>query len=383
VRQTVRLGRIRGIPVGVHWSVLVSMVLLAQVLATSTLPSAVSDQPWPAYWAVAVTVAAAFLLALLAHEVGHALVARGNGVGVRRITLWVLGGVTEMDGEPPHARADLLIALAGPVTSALFAAGFWLAAAIADAAGAPPLAVVSLSWLAVVNGILAAFNLLPGAPLDGGRVLRAALWRVRGDRVAARRVAIRAGVVLGIVLASLGLTEMWFGYLGGLWLVALGWFLTVAARAEGAVAELGTLLVHVRVEDAMTSPAVCGYAGETVDGFLARVARHYPHRCFLVLDLDGRPTGLVTLAGLARVPEPHRAAVRLAEAQVPLARLPMLAPSTPLSVVAAELSTGIRLAPVVSDGRVVGVLTAADLTRTRELVALGVAPRRTEETIAG
>src|SRR5512139_1938422 len=182
MRQTVRLGRFAGIPVGVHWSVFVIMLLLVQGLAVAILPAGAAGQAAVVYWGVAVVVAVLFLAALLAHELAHALVARHYGVRVRAITLWLLGGVAELDGEAPHARGDLLIALAGPLVSLASAGLFAAAAAFASAWGAGSLAVTALAWLAVVNAILGLFNLLPGAPLDGGRVLAATLWWVRGDR---------------------------------------------------------------------------------------------------------------------------------------------------------------------------------------------------------
>lgn len=379
MRQTVRLGRVAGIPVGIHWSVLVIMLLLAQVLAVSVLPAGAPGLSAVVYWAAALVVTALFLLALLAHEMSHALVARRYGVRVRRITLWLLGGVAELDGEAPHARGDLLIALAGPVTSMVCAVGFGVAAAAADAAGGSALAVAALAWLAVVNGVLAVFNLLPGAPLDGGRVLRAALWWIRGDRVAAQRAASFTGVLLGWVLVFAGVSQLLLaGDLSGLWLVLVGWFLTAAARAEDADARLKGALAGVCVGEVMSSPPVYGVASQTIDNFITAVVRHHPYRAFPVLDLDGRLTGIVSLAQLGRVPALRRATVRLADVQVPVARILVLDPAAPLTEVAtAVLAGGHRLAPVTVHGRLAGVLTATDVTRSLELASLGALPDRT------
>lgn len=379
MRQTVRLGRVAGIPVGIHWSVLVIMLLLAQVLAVSILPAGAPGLSAVVYWAVALVVTALFLLALLAHEMSHALVARRFGVRVRRITLWLLGGVAELDGEAPHARGDLLIALAGPATSMLCALAFGAATAVAEAVGASALAVAALAWLAVVNAVLAVFNLLPGAPLDGGRVLRAALWWIRGDRVAAQRAASFTGMVLGWVLAFAGLSQLLLaGDLSGLWLVLVGWFLAAAARAEDADARVKGALVGVRVGEIMSSPPVYGVASQTIDNFISAVVRRHPYRVFPVLDLDGRLTGIVSLAQLSRVPGPRRATARLAEVQTPVARIVVLDPATPLTDVAAPvLAAGHRLAPVLVHGRLTGVVTATDITRSLELASLGALPNRT------
>jgi Zn-dependent protease/CBS domain-containing protein len=357
-----------------HWSVLVIVALLAEVLAVVTLPADAPGRSSVIYWATATAVAVVFVLTLLAHEISHALVARHYGIRVRRITLWLLGGVAELDGEPPHPRADLLVAVAGPATSAALAGALWAAAHLIGGSG---LLAVSLSWLALVNAILAGFNLLPGAPLDGGRVLRALIWWIRGDREAARRGASRAGVWLGVLLAGLGLAELWFGDLGGLWMILLGWFIVTAARAEEAGARLSPLLDSVRVGDVMSSPAVCGYVSETVESFLAATATRHPYRSYPVLDLDGRLAGVVTLADLARLPADRRGRVRLADAQIPLSRLHVLDPSTPLTAIAGDvLAADWRLQPVAVRGRLSGVLTATDVRRSVELAALGAIPIR-------
>jgi len=168
--------------------------------------------------------------------------------------LWMLGGVSELEAEPPSAGADLRIALAGPAAS-LAAGGIFLAAGAAiSAAGGPAVAVAAATWLAVTNGFLAAFNLLPGAPLDGGRVLRALWWRHSGDREHAERVTARAGRVLGAVIMGLGAAEfLALRSANGLWLLLIGWFLVTAAGAEETAAAAKTALAGVRVADVMTA----------------------------------------------------------------------------------------------------------------------------------
>ncbi|WP_344618330.1 site-2 protease family protein [Dactylosporangium salmoneum] len=378
MRQSARLGQLAGIPIGVHWSVLVIMLLLVQGLAQLILPRGAPGHAPAVYWGVAVVVAVLFLTALLAHELAHSLVARHYGVRVRSITLWLLGGVSQLDGEAPHARADLLIALAGPLVSLAGAGVFAAATAAASASGAGPLPVTGLAWLAVVNAILGVFNLLPGAPLDGGRVLAAVVWWMRGDRAAGRRAAGRAGMVLGGLLIAAGFAEILLsGNLSGLWLSALGWFVVAAAHAETTDAVLRKTLAGVRVGDVMTTPPTCGYTSESVGGFVAAVVRHHPHRTFPVLDLDGRLVGLVSLARLAKVPSADRGRVRLGDVSTPVDRTGVLDPADPLIGAAPALQAGgHRLAPVVSDGRLAGIVTSHDVARATELAGLGVTPDR-------
>lgn len=385
MRQTIRLGRFAGIPVGVHWTVLVIMALLAQGLAVGFLPAGAPGHPAALYWAVAVVVTALFMAALLAHELAHAMVARHYGIRVRGITLWLLGGVSELDGLPPHARGELLVAVAGPLVSLAGGLGCAVVAVTAGALGAGRLAVAALAWLAVVNGALAVFNLLPGAPLDGGRILAAAVWWLRGDRAAGHRVAARAGIVLGLLLITAGLAELLvLTNLSGAWLVLLGWFLVSAARAENADVVLRSALTGVRVGQAMSAGPVFGYETQSVQNFIDTVARRRPYRFFPVLGLDGRVTGLVGLDRLSRVPVAGRGGVRLRQVQVPLDRIVLLDPAQPLAEAApAVLASGHRLALVAVNGRLCGVLSAGDIARAMELAALGVGPDRSDTALAG
>jgi len=369
MRHTVPLGRIAGIPIGIHWTVLVIALLLAQGLAGTLLPANAPDRATGAYWIVALIVAALFLTSVLAHEVAHALVARHYQVRVRRITLWLLGGTAELDGWPPHARADLLIALAGPAVSAGLAVLFGVGAVQVGAVGSSPLVEASLAWLALVNGVLAVFNLLPGAPLDGGRVLRAILWRVRGDRAVAQRAASGAGQVLGLLLLVAGGAEVLLAAdLGGLWLMLLGAFLATAARAEQAGDDLVALLHGTRVGDVMTAQPVSGGEWQSVASFVETVASKVPYRTFPVVDMDARPVGSVALAELVRVPAARRSAVRLRDMLVPLTRIPVLAPDTPLAEVAVAAVPSLAL--VVANGRLVGVLSQNDVERAVHLAIL-------------
>ncbi|WIM92870.1 site-2 protease family protein [Actinoplanes oblitus] len=374
MRQSIRLGTVRGIPVGVHWSVLVIVFLLTYSLAAVQLPAAAAGYPTVAYWLTAGWMAVLFLTALVGHELAHALVAQHYRIRVQSITLWALGGVSTLDEQASHPRAELFTALAGPVTS-LAAAGLFAAATIPAGLLGSDLPRLGCSWLAVANLVLAVFNLLPGAPLDGGRILTAIVWWSRGDRAAARRAGARAGGLLGLVLAGLGVVLV-FGYTatGGLWLIVLGWYLSFAARAELATAVVSEQLRGVPVRAAMSRPAVCGYAGHTVTEFVAHTARLCPHQSYPVVDLDGRLAGLVTVDALMAVPPEHRVITRLAEVMAPRARLRAVHPDEPLLGVVGALNNPARLLVVVEQDRPCGVLTTGDVARLVGVAQLGVAP---------
>ena len=197
MRATFSFGRIGGVPVGAHWSALVGVVVLGTLLASTVLPELAPGATKPAYGLAGGVGAVALVVSLLAHELAHAAVARRSGLEVRRITLWLLGGVSELGTQPSRAAVELRVALAGPGVSV--ALGVVLAASgwIVSTTGGPALVAATLSWLATVNVVLGVFNLLPGSPLDGGRVLHGLIWLGSGDRRRATRAATGAGQLVG------------------------------------------------------------------------------------------------------------------------------------------------------------------------------------------
>jgi Zn-dependent protease len=226
------LGAWAGVPVGAHWSVLLAVVLVTRTVAVAVLPTAAPGRPAAVYWVVGGLVALAFFASLAAHELAHAVVARRHGVGVRRIDLWLLGGVSQLEARPPTPRADFLIAVAGPGTSAVVAVGSAGVAALVDAVGGGALATTAVLWLAFANGVLAVFNILPAAPLDGGRVLRAAVWWRTGSRARGERTATDAGRGFGFVLLVGGLAQLVAGSGLGVWWLLMGAFVLAAAGTE-------------------------------------------------------------------------------------------------------------------------------------------------------
>lgn len=365
MKQSVRLGRIAGIQVGAHWSVAVVLVIIIELLAVTVLPAARPHQPTALYWAVASVSAVLFLGSLLAHELAHAVVARHNGVPVRSITLWMLGGVAELDADPPTAAADLRIALAGPAAS-IAAGGILLGAAAAiSAVSGPRIAVAAAMWLAVMNGLLAVFNLLPGAPLDGGRVLRALLWRHYGNRERAERGAARAGQVLGAVIVGLGIAELLaLRSFNSLWLLLIGWFLITAAAAEEKAAAAKTALAGVRVADVMTPEPEIAAGWETVAGFADRVAARSRQDVFPVVGPDAGLIGVVLTSQLARVPAADRDRLRLERMALPVPPSYRATPDDPAGPLLTRRPLGGEVAAVVvADGLVVGLVTVSDIQR--------------------
>ena len=373
-----RLGRIAGVPVGVHWSVAVILAVLTDGLARGLLPSAVEGQPTAAYWGTAAGVSLMFLGALLAHELAHAVVARRHGLQVSGITLWMLGGVAQLESNPTTARAELAVALAGPATSLGAAAAFAGIAAAVWALGLPALAVAGLAWLAGVNALLCVFNLLPGAPLDGGRVLRGALWLRWDDRARAQAAAGRAGRGLGGGLIALGALEALFttAVLSGFWLAVIGWFILTAATAEAEAEQAVEAADGLTVADVMLREPRAMFAHHFVSSAIDR-AEGDSQFGYPVIDMDGQIVGVITVTDLLGVPRMMRERVRVADVVRALPPPPVARPEERLDVVLARVRPGRPVA--VKDGdELVGLLVPASVSRAR---AVGRSPERAHDTV--
>lgn len=371
--ESFRLGRIAGVRVGVNISVVVILGIIAVGLAVGRFPLVLPGRSPAAYLAAGLVAAAAFLASLLAHELAHAVVARRNGVEVEGITLWLLGGVAKLKGESPSPGADFRIAGAGPLTSVVLAGLFGLASLAARAIGLGGLPVEVLNYLAVINLVLAVFNLLPAAPLDGGRLLRAYLWHRRGDAASAAMTAARAGRAFGFGLIALGFLQLVSGNgLGGLWLALIGLFIVNAATAEEQHAGMSRRLGNLRVDAVMSAPARTAGPEETVERFLHEVALVERFSTYPLVDAAGSLVGLVTLNRLRTVPAPARPTTRLRDVSCPLAEIALARPDERLAAVVPRLAgSPDGRAIVVDEGRVLGVVSPSDVARTLQLVDLG------------
>jgi Zn-dependent protease/predicted transcriptional regulator len=369
---TVRLGKILGIEIAANWSLLFVFAYLAWLLATQALPSAVPDQPASAYWVASVLGGVAFYACLLAHEMSHALVARARGVRVSTITLWLFGGVANLTDEPKTARDEALIAGVGPLTSLAVAA---LAVGLTVAATPWPLAQAVFGWLAVVNGVLAVFNLVPAFPLDGGRLLNAFLWWRRGSRQQAVHQAVRIGRVFAyLIIAAGALLLFTVDVVNGVWLAFLGWFLLSAGQSEEAGTVIKASLRSVPVSAAMTSPVVTIPDWLTIQQFLENVAPAHHFATYPVHDPAGQLTGVVRLNDLIRAGGAARAGTRLNAVARPLSEVPVTRPDEDLSALLQRVGAALEnRALVFDDGQLVGIVSPVDIARL--LTARQSAPR--------
>jgi Zn-dependent protease/CBS domain-containing protein len=370
MHEDIRIGTVAGFPVSIHWSTLVILWLFTWSLATS-LPHISPGYSTSTYWLAGLVGALVLLASLLAHELTHAVVARREGVGVDGVTLWLFGGVARLRGEAKTAKSEFKIAASGPAVSLALAAVFAATAVVLHHFGVESIVVAVAWWLAGINLILALFNLLPAAPLDGGRVLRAILWRRHGDPVRAAVTAARCGRVLGYVLIGLGLLDFLAGsMIGGAWMAFIGWFLLTAANHEEAQVLARQSLAGVTVEQAMTPDPQTVPGWTTAEEFIQRYLLGDRHSAYPVEGSGGAITGLITLTQLRRLAPNQRATTLVHDVAIPLNEVPTAAPHEPLTALMERLTPDRSRALVMENGQVVGIVTASDITQLIDVRAL-------------
>lgn len=377
MHESFSLGRIAGVKVGANWSLIVVVWLIAWSLAATELPATEPGHGRLAYWVVGVVASAAFFACLLAHELSHSIVARRNGIEVEGIVLWLFGGVSRLSTDPETADSELKMAAAGPAMSVFIAVTCFGLSRLVEATMHQPLLVAGLGWLGWINGMLAVFNLVPAFPLDGGRVLRAWLWRRHGDKARATVTAANAGRAFAFVLIGLGVLEFAVGAsLSGLWLIFLGWFLLSAPTAELSRSFVTSHLAGIPVRAAMTPHPIVVPAGITVgqllDGWMDR------HRCstFPLVGSDGTVLGLITLARVKRVPAAERALTPLMAVACPPAEIVSCDVDDPLTAVIERMNASPdQRALVYEHGALAGIVSPSDVTRSLEYARLVADPR--------
>lgn len=366
----IRLGRIAGIEIRLQWSVVIIFLLIAWSLATVQF-TLIPGSSATARWVAAVIAALLYFGALLAHELGHALLAQRKGIEVESITLWVFGGVSRLKGEAEGPADEFRIGVIGPVVSLAIAAifaGIWY---LLGALGAPALAVEVARWLALINLLLGVFNLLPAFPLDGGRVLRAWLWRRRGDRAAATRTAAAVGRAFGVIFIAGGLFLFIAGApVNGLWFALLGWFLFGAARAEESHVLLAAALRDVRVAQMMTANPTVVPADLSVQDYVSR-AMASRFTSFPVVDGSGAVVGLVTMRLVRAAMARGQQHATVGQVATPLGQVPVVSPYDTATHLVEQLQQAPDGRALVFDGgRLVGIVSPTDLQRMLDLALL-------------
>jgi Zn-dependent protease len=374
VTDSITLGRVAGIRIGVNWSWLVVFGLIVWTLYAGIFPETNPGLGDRTYAVMAVLAAVLFFLSLLLHELGHAIQARRDGMEIDGITLWLFGGVARFKGMFPTAGAEFRVAIAGPLVSLALGVAFTSAALVG---GLPSSVDGTLVWLGRINLVLLLFNLLPALPLDGGRVLRSALWYLRRDLGSATRLAAGIGRGFGYVFIAGGLFFLFFhGAFSGAWLAFMGWFLLSAAGAEDRALLTRQTLGGLRVRDLMVASPVTATPDQTIGDFMDRLVWRENHTTYPVVE-DGRAVGLLPFRCVAAVPRAEWDERRVRDCMLPLAEVPRLAAEDELIEAAGDLQESPLRRGLVLDGeRLVGLLSLTDVARAFEVRRrLGASPR--------
>jgi Zn-dependent protease/CBS domain-containing protein len=358
------VGRFGGVELRLNWSLLAVVALIVWSLSEGVFPSQNPGLSHNTYLAMAVVASLLFLASIALHELGHSWVALREGIEVDSITLWLFGGVSELKGRFASPGAEFRVAVSGPLVSIVLGVLFMLIAVV----GLPSEVDGVAAWLGYINLILAAFNLLPASPLDGGRVLHSVLWRAKGDFAWATRVASEIGQVFAYLFIALGIAVFIFqGSFSGAWLAFIGWFLLQGARAEARYVATEQALGGLRVRDLMARHPVTVDADSTVGRFMDDVASSQRFTTYPVLDGD-RPVGLLAFASVAAVPRSEWDTRRVRDTMIPLDEVPLLTEDELAVDALQELSapTGNR-ALVIDNGHLAGLLSITDIARALEV----------------
>jgi Zn-dependent protease/CBS domain-containing protein len=361
-----RIGKIAGIEIDINWSWIVILVLLTVSLATGWFPQLYPGWSTATYWIVSLISALLLFVSVLLHELAHSLVARRSGLPVKNITLFIFGGVSNIEQEPKSPGVEFWMALVGPLTSLLIGAVCYLLLLPLRGTHSPLEGI--LFYLAVTNILLGLFNLIPGFPLDGGRVLRAIVWKITGSLQTATRVASISGQVIAYLFILCGLWLIFGGdVLDGIWIGFIGWFLLSAAQSANAQGTLESTLRGVTVAEVMnptppTVPATISLQ-ELVDEYFL------PHGLRRALVVRGdRLAGMITLSDIRHVPREQWGSTPVERAMVPVERLHVVTPQQSLNdVLPLMAGRDVNQLPVVQNGVPVGIVSRDAVMRYLEV----------------
>lgn len=361
-----RVARLFGIDIEIHPSWFLILAFVAYTLSEGFFPDGYEDWSTGVYWAVGITSALLLFLTVLIHELAHALVAKRRGLDVPRITLFIFGGVSHLGRQPSSAGEEFQIAAAGPATSLVIAIATGLGALLFR--GANEQAEAILFYLAFVNAALAVFNILPGFPLDGGRVLRSIAWKKTGSFRRATRVASGVGEIFGYGLLAVGFFLLLGGLLfDGLWLMFIGWFLLGAARGEAANLQLEGVLRGLTARDVMRADFPSVVPGAPLQTIVDDVMVGQGERAVMVAN-GGAVLGILTVTDVRAIPRDQWRATPAQAAMTPRDRIVTVIAATPaVEVLVLIGEKRLNQIPVLDDGRMIGMITRREILERLQL----------------
>jgi Zn-dependent protease/CBS domain-containing protein len=363
---SIRIGKIAGIDIYIHISWIIIVVLLTWSLAVGWFSVVYHGWSTATYWLVSFIAALLLFVSVLVHELAHSVVARARGLPVKNITLFVFGGVSNIEKEPGSAGIEFQMAVVGPITSLLIG-GLAYVLLLPLGNNTSPLAAI-LFYIAFSNILLGIFNLLPGFPMDGGRVLRSIIWKINGNLRKATRVASIVGEIFGYLFILIGIWLFFGGdLLGGLWIGFIGWFLLSSAQSANTEVVLQSMFRGVTVAEVMSRTPITVPANISLQKLVDEFFLPQGLRSVLVTQVD-QLAGLITLGDIRHVPREQWGQVPVGHAMIPLDRLHVVSPQQSLNdVLPLMAGRDVNQLPVVEDGRVVGVLSRDAIVRFMEV----------------
>jgi Zn-dependent protease/predicted transcriptional regulator len=362
---SVKLGKIMGIPVTIHYTLWLVFILIAWSLAYGYMPVHYPGLGAVTYWAIGIASAIILFASVLVHELSHSYIAKKNGLPIARITLFFFGGVSEITQEPQDPGLEVRMAAAGPLMSFLIAAVLGASWYLAGFAKAPVPIIATLGYAALINAALGVFNLLPAFPLDGGRVFRGSLWKRSKNLIGATRTATRVSEGISLVMMLGGFVAIIFGdFVDGIWIVFLGWFMRSGAETSMRQTLVDETLSGVKVEEIMTRNVLTVPPDITIQQLVSNYFLVNRHEGYPVVK-GGEILGVITLQCVRAIPEDRRETVTVEQAMVHCERTVTVKPTlTALDTLQTMAREKVGRVLVVEEGRLLGIVTQGDLIRT-------------------
>jgi Zn-dependent protease len=360
--SSIKLGSIFGIKIEIHASWFIIFTLITYFLATNIFPDDLPEESRTVYWTMGVITSLLFFSSVLIHELAHSLIGRMNNIPIHKITLFIFGGAAQMTKEAESASSEFKMAIAGPISSLIMAAIFWGIYNITY--GSSEVVSQIAIWLTQINLVLAIFNLLPGFPLDGGRVLRSIVWKISGKYKVATRVATLAGRFLGVVLVGGGIAFIivYQDIVGGIWLAFIGIFLENSARASYKQMELQQLLKKHTVSQVIRKDCEALPANTLISEFLGEKAPLMTN-CYLIKD-GGKTTAIIEINKISSVKVGDRNSVTLGELARPLKEYPTAEMDNELLVIAQKMNeSDVSVMPVYNGNKLTGLVVLDDIIK--------------------
>jgi len=369
MNRSLHIITVLGIPIEINYSWFIIFFLVTWTLAKNYFPIALPHSSPLVYWIISIIAAIFFFLSLLAHELSHSIVAVKNKLPISGITLFVFGGVAHMTKEPETPGIEFKMAAAGPLCSFAISLLFFVLTQLLYSLKFPMAIVVATDYLSFINLMVGIFNLIPGFPLDGGRILRAALWSLFGDIKKATQIASSFGKGFAYFLMGMGFLYLVYGAaLSGIWLIFIGFFLRDAASVSYQQVAFKKYLSGVKVRDIMTKNVVTVNGDITLLSIVDDYFFKYRFTTIPVVTDEGEIKGIVTIHSVKDVPRERWAATNVSEAMIPIKTDLVVSPQTDILEALSQMAgNGIGRLLVTQDGKLIGIISQRDVIRLFEV----------------